>query len=313
MPTAPRWRTPRSKSNKETGLVRDVTASGDGIYTVVTLPPGKYTVVAEATGFANATVDDVVVNVGRTENIKLTMGAAGVQASVLVSAEQVQVTRNESDAVVNETAIAETPINGRRFQDFITLTPTAQVDPSRVQISLAGQKGINGSVNIDGVDYNQPFFGGIRGGERSNLAFTVPQESIKEFQVVATGYSAEFGRSTGGIVNAVTKSGDNSVRGSAFWLYRPSRLARGNEFTQALVNQKLTALGVTPTLAATQHQFGGSIGGPIKKDKLFYFGSYEQQRFRAPRQIIFSIPTGFPPSFITLSAAQQSVLGFYNG
>ena len=138
-------------TNKETGLVRDVTASGDGIYTVVTLPPGKYTVVAEATGFANATVDDVVVNVGRTENIKLTMGAAGVQASVLVSAEQVQVTRNESDAVVNETAIAETPINGRRFQDFITLTPTAQVDPSRGQISLAGQKGINGSVNIDGV------------------------------------------------------------------------------------------------------------------------------------------------------------------
>src|SRR5437764_120258 len=300
-------------TNKETGLVRDVTASGDGIYTVVTLPPGKYTVVAEATGFANATVDDVVVNVGRTENIKLTMGAAGVQASVLVSAEQVQVTRNESDAVVNETAIAETPINGRRFQDFITLTPTAQVDPSRGQISLAGQKGINGSVNIDGVDYNQPFFGGIRGGERSNLAFTVPQESIKEFQVVATGYSAEFGRSTGGIVNAVTKSGDNSVRGSAFWLFRPSRLARGNEFTQALVDQKLTALGVTPTLAATQHQFGGSIGGPIKKDKLFYFGSYEQQRFRAPRQIIFSFPTGFPPSAITLSAAQQSVLGFYNG
>ena len=305
-------------TNKETGLVRDVTASGDGIYTVVTLPPGKYTVVAEATGFANATVDDVVVNVGRTENIKLTMGAAGVQASVLVSAEQVQVTRNESDAVVNETAIAETPINGRRFQDFITLTPTAQVDPSRGQISLAGQKGINGSVNIDGVDYNQPFFGGIRGGERSNLAFTVPQESIKEFQVVATGYSAEFGRSTGGIVNAVTKSGDNSVRGSAFWLFRPSRLARGNEFTQALVDQKLTALGVTPTLAATQHQFGGSIGGPIKKDKLFYFGSYEQQRFRAPRQIIFSFPTNFPGTCtggcpVTLSAAQQAVLSFLQG
>ena len=299
--------------NKATGLERSVNSSSEGLYTIVLLPPGTYTVTAEASSFAAATIDDVVVNVGRTADANVTMGASGVQATVLVTAEAIQVTRNESDAVLNETAIQTLPINGRRFQDFVTLTPTAQVDPSRGQISLAGQKGINGNVTIDGADYNQPFFGGIRGGERSNLAFTVPQEAIKEFQVVATGYSAEFGRSTGGIVNAVTRSGDNSVRGSAFWLYRPSRLARGNEFTQALADQKLTALGVDPTLAATQHQFGGSIGGPIKKGKLFYFGAYEQQRFRAPRQIVFSFPTGFPPSSITLSSAQQSVQAFYNG
>jgi len=298
--------------NKETGLERTVNSSDDGLYTIVLLPPGSYTVTAEATGFAVATIDDVVVNVGRTAEAKLQLGTTAVQATVLVTAETIQVTRNESDAVVNETAINTLPINGRRFQDFVTLTPTAQVDPSRGQISLAGQKGVNGNVTIDGADYNQPFFGGIRGGERSNLAFTVPQEAIKEFQVVASGYSAEFGRSTGGIVNAVTKSGTNDVRGSAFWLYRPSGLARGNEFTDALAEQKLNALGVDPTLAADQHQFGGSIGGPIKKDKLFYFGAYEQQRFRAPRQIIFSFPTAFPPSFITLSSAQQSVLGFYN-
>jgi len=300
--------------NKETGLEREVTTSGDGLYTIVLLPTGTYTVTAEATGFAATTIDNVVVNVGRTADTNVTMGAGAVQATVLVSAEAIQVTRNESDAVLNDTAIKTLPINGRRFQDFVTLTPTAQVDPSRGQISLAGQKGINGNVTIDGADYNQPFFGGIRGGERSNLAFTVPQEAVKEFQVVATGYSAEFGRSTGGIVNAVTKSGTNNVRGSAFYLYRPSGLARGNEFTQALADQKLTALGVDPTLAATQHQFGGSIGGPIKQDKIFYFGSYEQQRFRAPRQIVFSFPTGFPPSFLpALSAAQQAVLSFYNG
>src|SRR4029079_3123070 len=115
------------------------------------------------------------------------------------------------------------------------------------------------NVTIDGADYNQPFFGGIRGGERSNLAFTVPQEAIKEFQVVATGHCAECGRSPGGMVNAVTKARTNSIRGSAFYLYRPSGLARGNEFTQALADQKLTALGVDPTLAATQHQLGVSI------------------------------------------------------
>lgn len=295
-------------TNKDTGLERSATTSGDGLYTIVLLPPGTYTLVAESTGFASATVADVLVNVGRVADVNVTLGAAGVQASVLVTAETVQVTRNESDAVINQTAIENLPINGRRFQDFVTLTPTAQVDPSRGQISLSGQKGINGSVNIDGMDYNQPFFGGIRGGERSNLAFTVPQEAIKEFQVVASGYSAEFGRSSGGIVNAVTKSGDNSVRGSAFWLYRPSKLARGNEFTDALVEQKLTALNINPTLTPNQHQFGGSIGGPIVKDKLFYFGAYEQQRFRAPRQIVIGSPAGFPPSFITLTAAQQDVL-----
>lgn len=298
-------------TNKDTGLLREATASGDGLFTIVLLPPGKYTVVAESSGFSTGTIDDVVVTVGQINNVNFTLGAGGVQATVLVTAEAIQATRNESDAVLNETAINTLPINGRRFQDFVTLTPTAQVDPSRGQISLSGQKGINGNINVDGVDFNQPFFGGIRGGERANLAFVIPQEAIKEFQVIASGYSAEFGRSTGGIVNAVTKSGDNGLHGSAFWVFRPSRLARGNEFTQALVNQRLAAQGITPTLAPTQHQFGGSIGGPIKKDKLFIFGALEKQRFRAPRQIVFAFPTGFPPAFITLTAAQQEVFAFF--
>ncbi|HET6647104.1 MAG TPA: carboxypeptidase regulatory-like domain-containing protein, partial [Pyrinomonadaceae bacterium] len=260
-------------TNKDTGLERSVTTSEDGLYSVVLLPPGSYTVSAESTGFAAATIEDVVVNVGRTADVNITLGASGVQETVLVTADAIQITRNESDAVLNETAITTLPINGRRFQDFVTLTPTAQVDPQRGQISLSGQKGINGNINVDGVDYNQPFFGGIRGGERANLAFTIPQEAIREFQVVASGYSAEFGRSTGGIVNAVTKSGDNNFSGSAFYLLRPASLARGNEFTEALQEQRLTAAGVDATLAPTQHQFGGSIGGPIKKDKLFFFGA----------------------------------------
>lgn len=297
-------------TNKDTGLVREATASGDGLYTIVLLPPGKYTLVAESSGFSTGTIDDVSVVVGQTNNVNFTLGAGGVQATVLVTAEAIQATRNESDAVLNETAIQTLPINGRRFQDFVTLTPTAQVDPQRGQISLSGQKGINSNINVDGVDYNQPFFGGIRGGERANLAFTIPQESIKEFQVIASGYSAEFGRSTGGIVNAVTKSGDNSFRGSAFYLLRPQSLARGNDFTRRLQ----TALSakvppVTATLAPTQHQFGGSIGGPIKKDKLFWFFAYEQQRFRAPRQILF---TNFPYTGPALTPAQRAVHDFYN-
>ena len=296
-------------TNKETGLTRTATTSDDGLYTIPLLPTGTYTVTAQAGNFAETKLENVIVNVGRVADGNVTLGVGGVQESVTVSAEAIQVTRNESDAVVNETAITNLPINGRRFQDFITLTPTAQVDPQRGQISLSGQKGINSNINVDGVDYNQPFFGGIRGGERSNLAFTIPQEAIKEFQVVASGYSAEFGRSTGGIVNAVTKSGDNDIHGSAFYLLRPKKLARGNEYTEALQEQRLTAAGVDATLAPTQHQFGGSIGGPIIENKLFYFGAYEQQKFNAPRQIVFGIPGSF--GSITLNAAQQGVLDFY--
>src|SRR6185503_18544135 len=153
---------------------------------------------AESSGFASTTVDNIEVTVGRTIDVNVTLGVSGVTEVVEVTAGaiKIQTTRSEADSVLNERAIENLPINGRRFQDFVTLTPSAQVDPSRGQISLAGQRGINANISVDGVDYNQPFFGGLRGGERSNTAFTIPQDAIKEFQVVPAGYSAEFGRST---------------------------------------------------------------------------------------------------------------------
>ncbi|HTG14912.1 MAG TPA: carboxypeptidase regulatory-like domain-containing protein, partial [Blastocatellia bacterium] len=237
-------------SNKQTGLSRATTSSDEGLYAIVLLPPGIYSVSAEASGFASTNVSDVEVIVGRTFDLKLSMSVSGVSEVVNVTAGaiQVQTTRSEADSVLNQRAIENLPINGRRFQDFVTLTPTAQVDPSRGQISIAGQRGINSNVNVDGVDYNNPFFGGIRGGERSNNAFTIPQESIKEFQVVAAGYSAEFGRSTGGIVNAVTKSGSNAWHGSGFYVIRPKEASQTNSFFEAVevdVNSRLAA-GLQP-------------------------------------------------------------------
>jgi outer membrane receptor for ferrienterochelin and colicin len=291
--------------SKATNATQTATTSDEGIYRFVLLQPGTYTVRASASGFAEQTLD-VEVQVGRTVDANFTLGAAGTSAEVTVTAEGVQSTISNFDAVQNETAIENLPINGRRFQDFVTLTPTAQVDPQRGQISLSGQRGINTNINVDGVDYNQPFFGGIRGGERSNQAFTIPQESIREFQVVAAGYSAEFGRSSGGIVNAVTKSGTNRLRGTAFYQIRPRQLARGNAFSDALREQRLSALGLDATLAPTLQQFGGSIGGPIVKDRLFFFGSYEQQRFRAPRQVLFGNLIGVTPT-----TTQTEAFNFY--
>lgn len=291
--------------NKVNNQTQTATSSSDGLYRFVLLQPGVYLVKTSAANFSEQTLE-VEVQVGRTTDANFTLGAGDVSAVVQVTADGVQATASNFDAVQDSTAIQNLPINGRRFQDFVTLTPAAQVENSRGQISLSGQRGINGNINVDGVDYNQPFFGGIRGGERANQAFTLPQESIREFQVVAAGYSAEYGRSSGGIVNAVTKSGDNSFRGSVFYLYRPEQLARANEYAKALAEQRLNALGLDATLAPTQHQFGGSVSGPIIKDRLFYFASYEQQKFEAPRQVLFGNLTGFTPT-----AAQTDGFNFY--
>lgn len=292
-------------TSKATNESQTVTTSDDGIYNFVLLKPGTYTVKTTASSFGESTLE-VEVQVGRTTDANVTLTAAGVSAVVEVTADRIQTTSSTFDTVQDQTVIANSPINGRRFQDFVTLTPTAQVDPSRGQISLSGQRGINSNVNVDGVDYNQPFFGGIRGGERSNSAFTIPQESIREFQVVASGYSAEFGRSSGGIVNAVTKSGSNEFHGSAFAVTRPSRLARGNEFTEALREQKLGPLGIPLTVAPTQHMWGGSVGGPIARDRLFFFGAYEQQKLSVNRTVAYTNLVGFVPT-----AAQQEPFNTY--
>src|SRR5690606_20287273 len=244
-------------TSKATNPTQTATTGSAGVYKCILLHPGGYEIKSTPSGFGDAKLE-VTVAVGRTVDANIKMAAGGVSAVVEVSADAIQTTTSNFDAVQSSQSIENLPINGRRFQDFVTLTPTAQVDPSRGQISLSGQRGINSNINVDGVDYNQPFFGGIRGGERSNSAFTLPQEAIQEFQVVSAGYSAEFGRSSGGIVNAVTKSGTNEVHGSAFYLIRPKQLARANDFAKALADQRLNALGLQATLAPTQHQFGGS-------------------------------------------------------
>ncbi len=287
--------------NKDTGFEKTTVTSDDGIYTLPLLPPGRYNVTASSASFAEQTLD-VEVQVGRTTDADFTLGVGNVSAIVDVSAEGIQTTQNNSDAVLSETAITNLPINGRRFQDFVTLTPTAQIDTERNQISLSGQRGINANINVDGVDYNQPFFGGIRGGERSNFAPTIPQESIKEFQVVAAGYNAEYGRSTGGIVNVVTKGGTNEFRGSAFYLLRPEQFSRNNDFVKRL--EQVNNLDITA--APTQTQYGGSVGGPIIKNKLFFFGSYEQQSITFDRFVLF---TGLDN--VTVTSANQQGINYF--
>lgn len=270
--------------NFATGFERTGTSDATGLYRLSLLPLGTYEITAELQGFATVKRPGIVLQVGETVVVPFSMRVAAVTETLTVTAEAplVEVTRSQRAASLNQTAIESLPINGRRFQDFVLLTPGAVYEPSRGGTSIGGQRGINASYSIDGASYDNPFFGGIRGGERGDKAYTISQEAIQEFQVTNSGYAAEFGRSGGGIVNAVTKSGANAVHGSAFWFFRNESMTANDPFNR-------------PPTDFLQHQFGGSIGGPLKKDKVHYFGAWDQQQMNIPFVVKFSSsPTGIP-------------------
>ena len=269
--------------NTGTGLERTVVSEGNGLYRLNLLPLGTYELTAQLQGFATLKREGLVMRVGETLTQPLTMRVASVQETVTVTSEAplVEVTRSQQAASINETAINSLPISGRRFQDFVLLTPGAVFEPSRGGTSIGGQRGINASYSIDGASYDNPFFGGIRGGERGDKAYTISQEAIQEFQVTNAGYTAEFGRSGGGAVNAITKSGTNRMQGSAFWYVRDESLTANDAFGRAPIDFR-------------QNQFGASAGGPIKRDRTHFFFAYDQQKQSTPFVVRFN-PSGGSP------------------
>jgi hypothetical protein len=275
--------------NTATGLDRDLVTDETGQYRAVLLDPGPYTVIASSSGFADATVEGLQLTVGASLGVDLILQVQATTTVVEVGASLLSLALPAPSTAVDSRAITNLPINGRRFQDFAQLTPTVQVDPQRGQLTFAGQRGINSNIMLDGADYNQPFFGGIRGGERSNSIITVPQSAIQEFQVVTTGYTAEYGRSTGGVLNTITKSGTNDFHGDAFYQLRHKELGRRDPV------QRISSL-------ETLQQFGGSAGGPIRADRLFVFGAFEGQQSSTPRQVLFAQLLGRTPSANTREA-----------
>lgn len=282
-------------SNPALGLKQTLTTSDEGNFRAVSLVPGRYEVEARAQGFGTTKQTGYEVEVGSSLDADVVLQVQDVTAEVTVTAAAVETTVAQTTTNINATSISQLPINGRRFQDFVLLTPTADTDPVRNQISLVGQRGINAQIQIDGADYTNPFFGGIRGGERAGQAFTFPQSAIREFQVVSAGYNAEFGRSTGGVVNAVTKSGSNNTNGEVFYVIRPRRFAHRNAFGQVA--------------APTQQQVGGGIGGPIVKNKAFYFVSAEYQKLNQQRLVLFDLLQNFN----TATLGTSDAFNFYKG
>lgn len=275
--------------NAATGLMRELKSGGEGQFRAVQLDPGTYEVVAESAGFAPATLTGIELGVGASVSVDITLQVQATTQSIEVADTMINVALPAPSAMVTNRAIQDLPINGRRFQDFATLTPTVQVEPSRGQLSFAGQRGINGNIMVDGADYNQPFFGGIRGGERSNFNFTIPQGAIQEFQAVSSGYAAEYGRSTGGVLNVITKSGTNEFHGGGFYQNRDRSLSADNPIFKRQPSESL-------------QQLGGNFGGPVIQNRMFFFGAVEHQRADTPAQVIFTALTGLTPNAATQEA-----------
>ncbi len=256
-----------------TNYERSLASSDLGRFTAALLPLGSYDVTVRAPGWSEVRRTGVRVRVGQT--VELTIELLPQMEAVVVeaAAPAVDATRSGPATRLPEEAVGELPNNGRNFLDLILLTPGAAIvqGPDGDELSIAGQRGIHNNISVDGADFNNPFFGEQRGGQRP--AFTFNLDAVQEMVVVPQGANAEFGRSSGGFVNVITKSGGNGLSGSLH-LFGKSSVLSGPARHDGLERE--------PDFR--QGQFGFTLGGPLKKDRAFYFIAYDQQALRDTRQ-----------------------------
>lgn len=278
--------------NIGTGLVREATTGADGGYVLAELPAGEYTVTAESAGLS-PTAQNVLVNVGldTTANFDLTKVAKRQeQLTVTEEAPLVETARDVLGEVVERQLVTELPLNGRDFGKLVALVPGATVEPSGVagtqfgfgQFNINGNRDRSNNYSLDGTDNNDPYFNnsalnqvGITGAPASLL----PIDAIEEFNLQSQ-FGAEYGRNSGSVVNILTRSGTNQLHGAVFGFFRNSALDARNFFN---TEARKTSF--------QNSQFGGSLGGPIVKDKTFFFGAYEGQRERVGSDFVLQVPT----------------------
>src|SRR5437763_859021 len=268
--------------NEETNAEKTGTTDSEGRFNVPQLQPGNYTVTINATGFSAFTQQKVVVEVGRITPLDVDLSVGGAAETVQVTSEAPVINTQQQDfsSNVNQVSINNLPINGRRWSNYALLTPGAVPDGTFGLISFRGISGLLNNNTVDGGDNNQAFFAEERG--RTRISYSISQAAIREFQVNTSSYSAEYGRSAGGVTNAVTKSGTNELHGSAFYFQRNNKWGARNprSFITQNVGGVFTPVAFKPV--DVRHQFGGTIGGPIKPDKAFFFFSYDQQKRNFP-------------------------------
>lgn len=278
--------------NVATGLRRETSTGAEGAYVLAELPAGVYTVTAES-GQLSPAAQNVRVEVGldTTANFDLTsVQKVTAQVEVTEDVPLIDTTRDVLGQVVERQLVNELPLNGRDFGKLVALTPGTTVDPSGVagtesgfgQFNINGNRDRSNNYTLDGTDNNDPFFNnsalnqtGIGGAPASLL----PVEAIQEFNLESQ-FGAEFGRNSGSVVNIVTRSGTNKIHGSGFDFLRNSGLDARNYFNTE-----------SRKSVFQNNNFGGSLGGPVIRDKTFFFGAYEGQRENVGSDFLLLVPT----------------------
>ena len=317
-----------SIKNVATGLARTGTTDAAGFYTAPNLLPGTYEITATASGFSAEVRTGVTLSVGAQQllNFALQVGQVTQTLKVVGEAPTVQLASSSISAVVNSTTVRELPLNGRSWTDLATLQPgvdAIQTQPSYAAGPDRGKRGFGAQITVDGArpqennyrldgisinDYDNGAPGSVLGGD-------LGVDAIQEFSVLTSNYSAEYGRTSGGVVNAITRSGTNQFHGGVYEFLRNSALDARNFFD-----------GTIPPFR--RNQFGADGGGPIRKDKIFVFGDYEGIRqskgitavdtvpsIAVRRGTLCSVPDTTPPcapTTIVVDSAVQKYLPFWH-
>jgi hypothetical protein len=286
-------------TNDATGLKFQTTTDSDGLFTFPVLPVGTYTVQVGHAGFSKLTRKDIKLTVGARLNLALALSVAGQAEFVTVTGETplLETTRSQVSSTVNNTSVENLPTNGRNFINFALLTPGVTLDVRGGDISFAGQRGTLNSLVVDGSDNNNTFFGQSLGRTGSGRApYQFSQDAVQEFQVNSNAYSAELGHAGGAVINVVTKSGTNHFHGTAFEFFRD----RGLNANDPINKQK----GL-PRFPYHFNQFGGNLGGPIVRERVFFFFDYDGQRNTLPNTVF--LPVGLPSA---PTANQQAAFNY---
>ena len=267
-------------TNQDTSAGFTTVSTSEGLFNFPVVPVGSYELRATSSGFGEQK-RNVRVTVGAKINLDIRLAAAQQSENVTVSEESpvIETTRSQFSNAVGEQQIRELPVNGRNFLDFALLTPGVVRDVRGGDLSFAGLRGTLNSLTVDGADNNNTFFGQTIGRTGSGRApYQFSQDAVQEFQVISSSYNAEQGRSGGAVINVITKSGTNRFHGSAFEFYRDRGLAANDPVLKQ--NTQITTPGAPQPRKPGYHfnQFGGTLGGPIVKDRAFFFFNYDGQR-----------------------------------
>src|ERR1700733_6020130 len=267
--------------NPAKGIARTTASDANGRYEFVGVPPGTYTLTVEAPGFAILTDTSFTLTLGQVAEFSPQLQLKTTAASVSVSAapDLVETSKTDVSMTVSQNQIDNLPINGRNYINFTLLhsraardnTPSIGAAPN-TGLNLGGQRGRSNEISVDGADAVDSSVNGVRA--------TVSQEGVQEFQVSSSSYMPEYGRAMGGVINIVTKSGSNEIHGNAFGFLRNGAIQAQNPFSvTASCNPTTFDCGTTPVKQSyTRVQSGLTLGGPIQKDKTFFFFSYELTR-----------------------------------